>query len=272
MIFNLNPIFALIPLILYVILSFTELHPVFNVFICVVLSAILTKQPFASLGGVIRDSLGSFLGMIGLIIMLGAGLGAILQKTGVAEYCSGLTNPSVQNRKASYSTRMFSSTILAPCCTLAGANAIIAPNIIPLVAAVGITPSVVATVFLGAGLTGMFLGPYTPQVVTIMELTGLDYGTYLYSAGIPLALVVYLVTFFFALYTQKKTLGVYKYEDVELPDEEYVATKRDQRAALAFGISMVAMIAYGITLQGGRFICDSGHHRQRDSDWCFLVA
>ena len=111
---------------------------------------------------------------------------------------------------------MFSSTILVALLgTLAGANAIIAPIIIPLVAAVGITPSVVATVFLGAGLTGMFLGPYTPQVVTIMELTGLDYGTYLYSAGIPLALVVYLVTFFFALYTQKKT-RVYKYEDVEL--------------------------------------------------------
>jgi len=254
MLFNLNPIFALIPLILYVILSFTELHPVFNVFICVVLSAILTKQPFASLGGVIRDSLGSFLGMIGLIIMLGAGLGAILQKTGVAEYLvRGLTNRiGVKTEKRAILTTMFSSTILVALLgTLAGANAIIAPIIIPLVAAVGITPSVVATVFLGAGLTGMFLGPYTPQVVTIMELTGLDYGTYLYSAGIPLALVVYLVTFFFALYTQKKTLGVYKYEDVELPDEEYVATKETKRAALAFGISMVAMIAYGITLQGG---------------------
>ena len=80
MIFGIDPIFALIPLILYVILSFKEdYHPVMNVFICVVLAAILTKQPFASFGSVIADSLGSFLGMIGLIIMLGSGVGAVLQ-------------------------------------------------------------------------------------------------------------------------------------------------------------------------------------------------
>ncbi len=255
MIFDIDPIFALIPLILYVILSFTELHAVLNVFICVVLSAILTKQPFASFGGVIADSLGSFLGMIGLIIMLGAGLGAILQKTGVAEFfVRGLVNKiGVKTEKRAVIATMLSSTILVALLgTLAGANAIIAPIIIPLVAVVGLTPSVVATCFLGAGLTGMFLGPYTPQVVTIMELTKLDYGKYLISAGIPLALVVYLVTFFFALRTQKKTFGVYSYDIEEIADtDDYKATQSTKIAALAFIITIAAMIAYGIVIQGG---------------------
>lgn len=85
MIFGIDPIFALIPLVIYIILSFKEINPVLNVIICVVLSAILTLQPFSSFGGVIAESLGSFLGMIGFIIMLGSGLGAILHKTGVAE-------------------------------------------------------------------------------------------------------------------------------------------------------------------------------------------
>ncbi len=256
MIFDIDPIFALIPLVLYVVLSFTELHAVLNVFICVVLSAILTKQPFASFGGVISESLGSFLGMIGLIIMLGAGLGAVLQKTGVAEFfVRGLVNKiGVKTEKRAVIATMLSSTILVALLgTLAGANAIIAPIIIPLVAVVGLTPSVVATCFLGAGLTGMFLGPYTPQVVTIMELTKLDYGTYLISAGIPLALVVYLVTFFFSLRTQKKTIGVYSYDVGEITDtdEDYKATQSTKIAALAFIVTILAMIAYGIVIQGG---------------------
>ena len=39
--------------------------------------------------------------------------------------------------------------------TLAGANAVIAPIVIPLVAAVGITPSALAVIFQGAGQTGL---------------------------------------------------------------------------------------------------------------------
>ena len=64
MLFDLHPIWGLVPLLLYVILSFKEkLHPIFNVTVCVILSAILTKQDFSSFGSIISESLGSFLGM-----------------------------------------------------------------------------------------------------------------------------------------------------------------------------------------------------------------
>ncbi len=255
MIFGIDPIFALIPLILYVILSFKEdYHPVMNVFICVVLAAILTKQPFANFGRVIADSLGSFLGMIGLIIMLGAGLGAILQKTGVAEnLVMGLVKRiGVNTEKKAVVTTMISSTVLVALLgTLAGANAIIAPIIIPLVAAVGVTPSTVAVVFLGAGLTGMFLGPYTPQVVTILGLTDLSYGQYMLGAGIPLALVVLAVTYFWAIRAQKKTVGVYAYENVDTPQGEYQASSETKQATIGFLVSMLGMITYGIFIKGG---------------------
>ena len=236
MLFNLSPIFALVPLIIYIVLSFKDLNPVLNVVICVVLSAIITKQPFSSFGGVLADSLGSFLGMIGFIIMLGSGLGAVLQKTGVAEYLvmSLVKKIGVDSEKKAIVTTMISSTVLVSLLgTLAGANAIIAPIIIPLVATIGITPSTVAVVFMGAGLTGMFLGPYTPQVVTIMGLTDLTYAQYLANR------------------IQKKTLGVYAYDSSEKPEGEYVAGKEVKTAALAFGLSMLALIIYGITLQSG---------------------
>lgn len=254
MIFGIDPIFALIPLVIYIILSFKEINPVLNVIICVILSAILTLQPFSSFGGVIAESLGSFLGMIGFIIMLGSGLGAILHKTGVAEnlVMSLVKKIGVNTEKKAVLTTMISSTVLVALLgTLAGANAILAPIIIPLVAVIGITPSTVATCFLGAGLTGMFLGPYTPQVVTILGLTNLNYGQYLLGAGIPLGLLVLVVTFLFALRIQKKTFGVYAYEDVEEKNEEYKPTTETKRATIAFLLSMLALIAYGIVLQGG---------------------
>ena len=123
--------------------------------------------------------------------------------------------------------------------------------IIPLVAVIGITPSTVATIFLGAGLTGMFVGPYTPQVVTIMGLTGLSYGQYILGAGIPLAILVLVITYIFANRIQKKTKGIYAYENVEKVEEDYEAKQETKRATLAFILSMTALIVYGITLQSG---------------------
>ena len=60
MIFGISPIFALLPLIIYIILAFKDINPVLNVVICVVLSAIMTKQPFSSMGEVLGSALGSF--------------------------------------------------------------------------------------------------------------------------------------------------------------------------------------------------------------------
>ncbi|MDD4321600.1 MAG: Na+/H+ antiporter NhaC family protein, partial [Acidaminococcaceae bacterium] len=244
MLFNMSPIVGLVPLVIYIILSFKDLNPVLNVLLCVILSAILTKQPFSSFGGVIADSLGSFLGMIGFIIMLGSGLGAILQKTGVAEFIvmSLMQKIGVDSEKKAIVATMISSTVLVSLLgTLAGANAIIAPIIIPLVAVIGITPSTVAVVFMGAGLTGMFLGPYTPQVVTIMGLTDLSYGSYVVGAGIPLAVVVLILTYIIANRVQKKTFGVYAYENVEEPKKDYVATKETKNAVTAFAITIIAL-------------------------------
>jgi len=255
MLFNLPPIVGLLPLILYVVLSFKEkLHPVFNVVVCVIFSAILTKQSFASFGGVLSESLGSFLGMIGFIIMLGSGLGGILKKTGVAEnLIRSLTKKIGVNteKKAILATMICSTVLVSLLGTLAGANAILAPIIIPLVASIGITPSTVAIAFMGAGLTGMFLGPYTPQVVTIMGLTDLPYSKYIIGAGIPLAAVVLVITFIMANVVQKKTLGVYSYENIESPVADYKASADAKRATIVFIVSMVALIGYGISLQSG---------------------
>jgi len=254
MLFNLSPIFALVPLIIYIILAFKDINPVFNVVICVILSAIITKQPLLSMGGVIAEALGSFLALIGFIILLGSALGAVLKKTGVAEHIVMVLMKKIgidTDKKAIAASMVCSIILVSLLGTLAGANAIIAPIIIPLVATIGITPSALAAAFHGAGATGLFIGPYSPQVVTIMGLTGLGYGSYLLGAGLPVAIICWIVTYFMALRIQRKTVGIYAYENVEKPNMNYVAKAETKRATLAFSLSLLILIIYGIFIKSG---------------------
>lgn len=254
MLFGISPLFALLSLILYIVLAFKDINPILNVLLCVIITAILTNKPLLGMGSVIADSLGSFLSLIGFIIMIGSALGAILKKTGVAENIVRTVMKKIginTEKKAVLSSMVTSMVLTALLGTLAGANAIIAPIIIPLVAAIGITPSSLAAVFMGAGLTGLFIGPFSPQVVTIMGLTGLSYGQYLISAGLPVTAVCLIVTYIMANKIQKDTKGIYAYENVENIDVNQEASVEAKRATYAFLITLVLLIIYGIYVKSG---------------------
>ena len=157
MIFNLPPICGLFPLLLYIVLAFKKgMHPLVNVSICAVVGAIMVKQPLNGLGAVIYESMGSFLALVGFIIMLGSGLGMVLRKTGVAAAIVNVLMRKIgvrTQKRAMIATMVCSVVLVTLLGTLAGANAVIAPIVIPLVAAVGITPSALAVIFQGAGQT-----------------------------------------------------------------------------------------------------------------------
>lgn len=154
MIFNLPPICGLFPLLLYIVLAFKKgMHPLVNVSICAVVGAIMVKQPLNGLGAVIYESMGSFLALVGFIIMLGSGLGMVLRKTGVAAAIVNVLMRKIgvrTQKRAMIATMVCSVVLVTLLGTLAGANAVIAPIVIPLVAAVGITPSALAVIFQGA--------------------------------------------------------------------------------------------------------------------------
>lgn len=254
MLFNMSPLVALIPLIIYIILAFKDINPVLNVVICVILSAILTNHPLLGLGGVIAESLGSFLSLIGFIIMLGSALGAVLRKTGVAEdiVMTLMKKIGIDTEKKAIIASMITSIVLVALLgTLAGANALIAPIIIPLVALIGITPSTLAAIFQGAGQTGLFIGPFSPQVVTIMGITGLTYSEYLMGVGLPIALICWVITYIMAIRIQKKTKGVYMYENVEKANLDYKPSKETRRATIIFTISLLLLLAYGVYAKSG---------------------
>jgi len=263
--FQAPTLWGLLPLFIFVILAFRNRHPVVAISIAIIVGAIMSGEGLVSIGSSIREGLSSFLGYIGLIIMAGAGLGKIAEKTGAAENIVRFIMVKIKLNTPSKAIigTMFCSALLSGLLgTLAGANAVLAPVIIPIVAAAGLSPSVLAIIFQGAGTTGLFLGPFTPPMVTLMELTGLSYTQILISASIPLAVVVWAATFFFSKRVLSKTLLEQAYTAEDIIDinkdnggfseeDKKRKEKISKQATLTFLITLLGLIVYGVIIEGG---------------------
>jgi H+/gluconate symporter-like permease len=241
---------GLIPLVVYVILIFTYKDPVPTTFIAVIIGAFITHQSLFSFGDVLVKSMGSFLALIGLIIMMGRGLGEILTETKVSHtivhkivYTIGVNT----EKKAMAGIMIASVVIVALLGTLAGGNAVIAPIVLPIAAAAGLTRSTVGVLFHAAGEEGLILGPFAPPVVTLLGLTGLSYGEMVLKAAIPVALVTLITTWFMASRIQKETKG---FTDYELAINENVAvfkpSRREFLATVVFIIAFFILVACGL--------------------------
>lgn len=255
MIFDLPPILGFLPLLLYIVLSFRGKDMLLVVMLCVIMGAILTGQNPTSFGVALYKGLGSFLGLIGFIILMGAGLGELLTQTKVAQNIVHLviTKTGVKTKQQAMIATMAASVILVGLLgSMAGSNAILAPIIIPIVASFGITPNTLGVLLHGAGATGLFLGPFVPPVVTTMGLTNISYGSYLLNVGIPISLLVWISTYFMAQRTQKLTEGIVSYSIEDTGEvEEFEVTPQVKKATTAFVLSMLVMIVYGIMAKAG---------------------
>ena len=137
--------------------------------------------------------------------------------------------------------------------TLGGGNAVIAPIMLPIMASLGVTPTVVATLFKVAGEIGLILGPLTGVTLITMEVTGLSYGELMIQAAIPFAVFWLAGAWVGANRAQKRTFGKEGYalgEDVQHLDQ-VVITPRQKRTTVAFLISFVLLVGYGIATKQG---------------------
>ncbi|MFA6746450.1 MAG: citrate transporter [Aminobacterium sp.] len=254
MILGLPPILGFLPLLLYIVLMLKGKDMNLSVLVCVILGAILTGESITGFGAVLQQSLSSFLSLIGFIIVLGAGLGEVLTETKVAHNIvyQVVGKARLKSKKQAILIAMLTSTgLVSMLGTLAGSNAIIAPILIPIVASLGVTPNTLGVIMHGAGATGLYIGPFVPPVVTIMGLTGIGYGEYLMTAGIPLAVIVWGSTFFMACRTQKLTEGKFSYSEEDAAKTDFVVTPQIKRATIAFAITMAVMLIYGIFAKAG---------------------
>ncbi|XOK62102.1 Na+/H+ antiporter NhaC family protein [Paenibacillus elgii] len=252
---------GLVPLLLFIGLIFIRWNPIAAIGTSIIVGALMSGASLMDVATVIgKNGMADFIAYIGLVILAGGGLGKIAEKTGVARNIVrfimnkvGINTPN----KAMISTMIASSLLAALLGTLAGANAIVAPVLIPVVAAAGLSSSVVAILFHGAAAAGLLLGPFTPPMVTLMELTGLTYPQVLLHAGLPVAVIIWVVTFFYSKRILKKTLLLHPYSDDDISafqqEEQPDARTRKitTQATVAFLITLLGSIAYGIVIKGG---------------------
>ena len=241
---------GLIPLLLYIVLVLREMDPLPATVICVVLGAVINAKSLVAVGTDLSKAMGSFLGLVGLIIMLGRGLGEVLSETKVAHtlvykiiYGIGVNT----QKKALLGIMMATMVIVGLLGTMAGGVAIIAPIVNPIAAAVGLTPAAVAVLYQSVGEEALTLGPFTPPVVTLIGLTKLDYGTMLLTAALPIAFVTLLVTWFMVQRIQRSTAekmpeGMAVGKEIEA----FHPTMHSRRATTTFIVLFAALIAYGI--------------------------
>lgn len=135
--------------------------------------------------------------------------------------------------------------------TLAGGNAIISPILIPILAALGITPTVVAVLFKVSGEIGLIVGPLTGVTLITMQVTGLSYGQLMLYAVIPFSLFWLTGAWIGCNRAQRLTEGTEHYElssDISSIDS-ITPTPKEKRNTIIFLISFVVLITYGILMK-----------------------
>ncbi|HAQ42204.1 MAG TPA: C4-dicarboxylate ABC transporter permease [Clostridiales bacterium] len=247
---------ALIPLLAYLVMVFRNKSNLAGLVVGVIVAAILTGQNIQNLASIFNSALGSFLGTIGLIIMFGSGLGFLMNKAKVSHTLVYWIVKQIgvnSEKKGMLATIISSIVICGLLGTLAGGNAVIAAVIIPLVAAVGLTPSAVASLLRVSGEVGLIVGPLTGVTIATMGVTGLSYGRLMLWAVIPFSLVWLGSTWFAVLRIQKKYRGkeVYQITDDMIHIDNMVITKEEKRTTLLFVVSFILLVAYGIVTKQG---------------------
>ena len=242
---------GLLPLAIYVIMVYRGVEILTATALCVVTGALISNQTLLSFGTALANGMGSFLALVGLIIMLGRGLGEVLNATGVSRT---IVHRIVHGIGVDTENRAMLG-IMAACLvmvgllgTMAGGNAIIAPIVVPIAAAVGLSRSTVGVIFQAVGEEALILGPFTPPVITLLGLTGIGYGEMLLYVSGPVALITLVVTWFMARRIQQRTRDIHPYE---LPDDtvHFEPTRRSRRATLVFSGAFLAAVLYGIIIK-----------------------
>lgn len=247
---------ALIPLLAYIIIVFLNKSNLTALVICIGIAAVLTGQGVKNLSTMFATALGSFLGIIGLIIMFGSGLGYLMNRTKVSHTLVYWIVKGIgvnTEKKGMLAILVCSIVICGLLGTLAGGNAVIAPVIIPVVAAVGLTPTVVCTLLKVGGEIGLIVGPLTGVTITTMSLTGLSYGQLMLWAVIPFSIVWILSTLFIVVRMQKKNKGTEVYEITEdmVDINSIVITREQKRTTIFFLLTFIALVAFGIITKQG---------------------
>lgn len=249
-------LWGLLPIVLYAALALLGMTITVATAVAVV-SALLVLLPTpGDAAGILGDSLGETVTMIGLIIMLGAGAGEVLRVIGVADtiVSSMLRGVGATSRIRTVLAVMLACLVLVGALgTLAGALAIAAPILLPVVARLGFTRSATAAMMFIGGCAGLAIAPFAGSNVAIMAAAEVGYLQYLlYGAG-PLAVLSIVLGLVIVPWVQRRTEhtgDTYADADVVAPGPTDASAYRG-RATAAFGITLLGLVVYAIVTEAG---------------------
>ncbi|KTD22109.1 H gluconate symporter [Legionella lansingensis] len=237
-------------IVLYAVMLFRNVDPLVATALCVGLGYLWNLSNPIDIGNSMANALGSFMALVGFIIMLGHGLGEILTHTQVSHtlvhqivYGIGINT----QRRAKIGIVLSSFIIVGLLGTLAGGLAILAPSLRPIAGSVGLSRPSLAVLMQASAEEALILGPFAPPVVALLGVTGLSYEAVLLYASLPVALVTLITTWVMANRLQRQ----YANESCEDEDtsEPFAPNKQQKRTTLLFLISFVACVAYGLFAQ-----------------------
>ncbi len=250
---NLPAILGMLPLVLLIVFALVSKSQMRGIVVGTVLAMILSGTGIIGYSTLLSAAMGGTLCRIGLIILLSSGLGKMLEVSNISYTMiySIVKKIGVKTENQAILVTMLCSVLVCGILgTLSGGNAIIAPIIIPMVAAAGLSKSTVGAIFQNAGETGLILGPLSPTVVALLTLTGISYGQMMLCAALPYAAVWMVALFFAAKRLQKTTRETNAYSEEKF-DEAFVPTKRDKINTLIFLFSFLFLVFFGIVSKQG---------------------
>lgn len=234
-------------IIIYATLVFRNVDPLIATAIGVFMGFIFNKATPVEIGHIMETALGSFLALIGFIIMLGRGLGEVLSETKVSHtlvykivYSIGINT----QRKVKLGIILSSVVIVGVLGTLAGGLAIIAPILRPIAAKVGLSKPSLAVLMQASGEEALILGPFSPPVVALLGLTSVSYPHMLLFASIPISLVTLSVSWIMAGKLQKQ----FSTELLSNNDnnEHFAPTKQQNLTTIVFILGFIGCVVYGL--------------------------
>lgn len=239
---------GLLPLATYVVLALCGMDLVIATVVSVASALLILLPTPAAAGEILGESLGDQVTMIGLIILLGAGLAEVLRATGVAGRIvqSVMRIAGDKSRTAVTLGMMLSCLILvAALGTLAGALAIAVPLLLPIAAKLGFTRSALtSTIFIG-GCAGLAMAPFAGSNIAVMDAADVGYLQYVaYGAG-PLAVLSLVVGLIVVPWMQRRTARENDYyRDDEIGTDDQLQHPHASRATVVFSVGLLTSVLY----------------------------
>lgn len=248
-------LWGLLPIVLYALLCLLGMDIVIATVVALVSGLAVAQMAPLEVGELLGASMADQVTVIGMVIVLGAGVGEVLKVTGAAgTIVRGVMRVvGDRNRTAVTFGMMLACLVLvASLGTLAGALAIAAPILLPIAARMNFTRSATASMMFIGGCAGLAVAPFAGSNVAIMDAAEVNYLHYLgYGAGpiAVLSLVAGLVVVPWMQRRTAKTDDFYSASEVGTADDSPV--RYAGQSTVVFLVLLLCSVVYATVTNAG---------------------